>query len=193
VLNTLASQSRANIISSPSLMVLNNQKASIQVGDQVPVTTQAQQSTATTSNIVNNIEFRDTGVLLNVTPRVNPGGLVTMEVQQEVSNVAPGTASGSLTPTIQTRKISSTVAVQSGQTVVLGGLIRENKNRSQSGLPVLYKIPILGALFGTTRNEHRRTELVVLITPRAVNDARDAEAVTNEFRRKMKSLQPFKH
>lgn len=191
VINTLASQSRANIISSPSLMVLNNQKASIQVGDQVPVTTQQQQATTTTSNVINNIEFRDTGVLLNVTPRVNPGGLVTMEVQQEVSNVAPGTATGSLTPTIQTRKISSTVAVQSGQTVVLGGLIRENKNQSKSGLPWLYSLPVLGPLFGSTRNEHRRTELVVLITPRAVNNARDAEAVTNEFRRKMKSLQPF--
>ncbi len=190
VLNTLASDSRANIVSSPSLMVLNNQKASIQVGDQVPVTTQQQQSTSTTANVINTIEFRDTGVLLTVTPRVNAGGLVTMEISQEVSDVAPGTGD-SLTPTIQTRKIESTVAVESGQTVVLGGLIRDNRSESRSGIPGLYNLPVLGWLFGQRSASGRRTELVVLITPRAVRSAADAEAVTAEFRRKMHSLQPF--
>ena len=187
VLNTLASDSKLNIVSSPSLMVLNNQKASIQVGDQVPITTQQQQATATASTVVNNIEFRDTGVLLTVTPRVNAGGLVIMEIEQEVSDVAPETI-GTLTPTIQQRKINSTVAVQSGETVVLGGLIRENKNRAASGLPLLYQIPVLGLLFGQSSDSTRRTELVVLITPRAVQDASDARAVTNEFRIKMESL-----
>lgn len=189
VLNTLASESRAKIISSPSLMVLNNQKATIQVGDQVPITTQQQQATTTTSNIVNSIEFRDTGVLLSVTPRVNAGGLVIMEVEQEVSNVAANAATP-LTPTIQQRKINSTVAVQSGETVVLGGLIRENDNTSGSGVPVLRDIPMLGWFFGASSDELTRTELVVLITPRAVRGAVEAREVTDEFRRKMESLKP---
>ena len=190
VLNALASDSKLNIVSSPSLMVLNNQTATIQVGDQVPITTQQQQATATTSTVVNNIEFRDTGVLLTVTPRVNAGGLVIMELEQEVSDVAPGSA-GSLTPTIQQRKISSTIAVQSGETVVLGGLIRENKNRSKSGLPGLYQIPILGVLFGNDTESVRRTELVILLTPRAVQGADAARSITEEFRRKMEGLKPF--
>lgn len=190
VLNALASDSRLNVVSSPSLMVLNNQQASIQVGDQVPVTTQQQQATSTTSTVVNNVEFRDTGVLLTVTPRVNAGGLVVLELEQEVSDVAPGSA-GSLTPTIQQRKIDSTVAVQSGETVVLGGLIRENENRSRTGVPLLSRIPLLGWLFGTTTDSTRRTELVVLITPRAVQGAESARRITEEFRSKMESLKPF--
>ena len=190
VLNALASDSKLNIVSSPSLMVLSNRKASIQVGDQVPVTTQQQQATSADSNVVNNVEFRDTGVLLNVTPRVNPGGLVVLELEQEVSDVAPGSA-GSLTPTIQQRKIASTVAVQSGETVVLGGLIRENENESQSGVPWVSKIPLIGLLFRSEVKSTRRTELVVLITPRAVQDAAAARRITDEFRSKMKNLKAF--
>ena len=190
VLNILAQDSRANIVSSPSLMVLNNQQATIQVGDQVPITTQQQQSTASNSNVVNNIEFRDTGVLLTVTPRVNAGGLVIMDVEQEVSNVAPGDTT-TLTPTIQQRRISSTVAVHSAETVVLGGLIRENKSEIASGIPGLYSLPIVGPLFGTQTDQANRTELVVLITPRAVQGIHDARDVTEEFRRKMESLQPL--
>ncbi len=187
VLNTLASESKAKILSSPSLMVLNNQTASIQVGDQVPITTQQQQSTTGAANIINSIEFRDTGVLLAVTPRVNPGGLVIMDVEQEVSNVSP-TADSTLTPTIQQRKINSTVAVQSGETVVLGGLIRENSNSSERGIPGLRDIPVLGWFFGASRDELTRTELVVLITPRAVRGASQARQVTEEFRNKMDGL-----
>lgn len=190
VLNALASDSRLNIVSSPSLMVLNNQEASIQVGDQVPITTRQQQGTETGATLVNNVEFRDTGVLLTVRPRVNAGGLVIMELEQEVSDVAPG-SSGSLTPTIQQRKINSTIAIRSGETVVLGGLIRENKNRFDAGVPGLSRIPGLGWLFKTSTDSARRTELVVLITPTAVQDATAAERITEEFRRKMESLKPF--
>ena len=190
VLNALASDSRLNIISSPSLMVLNHQEASIQVGDQVPITTQQQQATATDSNIINNIEFRDTGVLLNVRPRVNANGLVVMEIEQEVSDVAPNSGN-SLTPTIQQRKINSTVAVQSGETVVLGGLIRENKSESESGVPGLSKVPGLGFLFGASNDTSRRTELVVLITPRAVRDPSVSREITEEFRERMGSLKPL--
>ena len=115
------------------------------------------------------------------------GWMVIMELEQEVSDVAPE-SSGSLTPTIQQRKINSTVAVQSGETVVLGGLIRENNNTSESGVPGLYKLPVLGLLFGRQTDNSRRTELVVLITPRAVQDASGARAVTEEFRDKLEGL-----
>ncbi len=193
VLNALADDSRLNVISSPSLMVLNNQTASIDVGDEVPITTQQQQSTVGgASPVVNNIEYRNTGVLLSVTPRVNAGGLVVMEVAQEVSNVAgESTGDANLTPTISKRSITTAVAVQSGQTVVLGGLIREQKTLGRSGIPGLYNLPLIGPLFGTTVDEQQRTELVVLITPRAVQDSADAAQVTDEFRSKMQSLRPL--
>jgi general secretion pathway protein D len=191
VLNALADDSRLNVISSPSIMVLNNQTASIDVGDEVPITTQQQQSTTGVSNVVNNIEYRNTGVLLSVTPRVNIGGLVIMDVEQEVSQVSSESAAGSLTPTISKRSITTPVAVQSGQTVVLGGLIREQKAVVRSGIPGLYNLPVIGPLFGTTSNEQVRTELVVLITPRAVQNAADAAQVTEEFRSKMESLRPL--
>ncbi len=189
VLNLLASESKLKVISSPSLMVLNNQTATIEVGDQVPITTQQQQSTVADANVVNSIEYRDTGVILTVTPRVNAGGLVTMEISQEVSDVTPN-PTDPLTPTIQQRKINSTVAIQSGETVVLGGLIRENDSFTSSGIPGLYNIPIIGFLFGQTTDDRSRTELVVLITPRAVQGAEEAREITNEFRDKMESLKP---
>ncbi|MDH3314422.1 MAG: type II secretion system secretin GspD [Gammaproteobacteria bacterium] len=189
VLNLLASESKLKVISSPSLMVLNNQTATIEVGDQVPITTQQQQSTLADANLVNSIEYRDTGVILSVTPRVNAGGLVTMEISQEVSDVSPN-PDAPLAPTIQQRKINSTVAIQSGETVVLGGLIRENDSFTSSGIPGLYNIPIIGFLFGQTSDERSRTELVVLITPRAVQGAEEARQITNEFRDKMESLKP---
>jgi len=193
VLNALAEDSRLNVISSPSLMVLNNQTAHIDVGDEVPVVTQQQQSTVGTSSpIVNNIEYRNTGVLLSVTPRVNAGGMVVMDIEQEVSQVvSDSTDTTSLTPTISKRSITTSVAVQSGQTVVLGGLIREQKVVSRSGIPGLYNLPIIGPLFGVTIDEQIRTELVVLITPRAVRNPAEAAQVTEEFRNKMESLRPL--
>ena len=112
-----------------------------------------------------------------------------MEIQQEINDVAPGTGA-SLTPTIRKRAINSSVAVQSGQTVVLGGLIRENRTMQRSGFPGLYRLPVVGNLFGSTNNDKRRTELVILITPRAIRDEREAARVTQEFRDKMQSLRP---
>ena len=191
VLNALAEDSRLNVISSPSLMVLNNQTASIDVGDEIPIITQQQQSTVSAdAPLLQNVEYRNTGVLLSVTPRVNAGGMVVMDVEQEVSQVASEDAT-SLTPTISKRSITTSVAVQSGQTVVLGGLIREQKVQSRSGIPGLYNMPIIGPLFGTTVEEQVRTELVVLITPRAVRDPAEAAQVTDEFRSKMESLRPL--
>lgn len=190
VLNTLATESRLSIISSPSLLVLNNHEASIQVGDEVPITTQQQQSTAVDANIINSIEYRDTGVLLTVKPRINSGGLVIMEVEQEASQVPSTGVADPLTPRIQQRKISSTVAVNSGDTIILGGLIQEGRDTSESGLPALHKVPFLGALFGNKADNQDRTELIVLITPRAVSNSTSALQVTEEYRQRLKKLIP---
>ena len=188
VLNTLASESNLSVISSPSLLVLNNEEASIQVGDEVPISVQQQQSTATTANIINSIEYRETGVLLKVKPRINAGGLIIMEVEQEVSQVPAANNSDPLTPRIRNRKIKSTVAVNSGDTIILGGLIQKNHDKSESGVPFLSEAPVIGSLFGTKSNSQGRTELIVLITPRAVRNSTAARQVTETFRQRLQQL-----
>jgi general secretion pathway protein D len=182
------------VISSPQLLVLDNQTARLQVGDQVPITVQqATPITGDVNTIVNSIELRDTGVILTVTPRVNAGGLVILEIQQEVSNVVRAetvTQSELATPTISQRLVSSTVAVQSGQTIALGGLITDNRNRSRSGVPILSSIPVIGVLFSTRNNTNDRTELLVLLTPRVIDSAERAQAVTDELRRRLTGILP---
>lgn len=191
VLNMLATESNLSVISSPTLLVLNNQEASIQVGDEVPVSTQQQQSTQANANIINSIEYRETGILLKVKPRINAGGLVIMDVVQEASLVPSTSNTDTLTPRIQQRKLKSTVAVNSGDTIILGGLIQDNGNRSESGVPVLHTLPLFGALFGNKADNQARTELLVLITPRAVSSRATALQVTEAFRRKLHTLIPL--
>ena len=196
VLEALESVTNVDVVSSPHLLVLDNQTARIQVGDQVPIT--VQQATSVTNPdapIVNSIELRDTGVILSVTPRVNASGLVVMELQQEVSNVArtgpQTTTSEQSTPTIAQRQISSTVAVQSGETIVLGGLIQDNRTDSLSGVPFLSRLPIVGPLFGTRDRTKDRTELLVLLTPRVIRGVAEARAITDEMRRRLQSVAPL--
>ena len=128
---------------------------------------------------------------LIVTPRVNSGGLVTMEIRQEVSTAVATTTSEIEAPTIQNRLIESVVAINSGETVVLGGLIQETRANSESGIPFLHRIPIIGKLFGQTSNETFRTELLILITPRVVSNRNDARAITDEYRRKLRGITPL--
>lgn len=169
VLNTLQSKTNVKVLSAPKIMTLNNEPATLQVGDQVPVVTQQAQSVdAAGAPIVNNIELRDTGVILQVTPRVNDSGTIILDISQEVSDVATTTSSGINSPTIQQRRLTSTVATKSGQMVALGGLIRERQVRTKSGIPVLSQIPIIGGLFGQKVNTGSRTELIILITPTVI-------------------------
>ncbi len=189
-LNVLATDSKVKVISSPHIMVTDNQAASIDVGDQVPTTTQSESviTGAVSSGVISSVQYVDTGVLLTVTPHINAGGMVTMEIDQEVSAANNTTTSTIDSPTISKRSIKSTVVVKSGETMVLGGLITENKTKSTSGLPFLSRIPILGALFGAQDYINDRTELVVLITPRVVANSAQAAEVTEEFRKKMGAL-----
>ncbi|TCV93142.1 type II/III secretion system protein, partial [Luteibacter rhizovicinus] len=180
----------AKILSAPSLVVLNNQKAHIQVGDQIPVNQTYINTTGSTNNQIGQVQYLDTGVILNVRPRVNPGGLVYMNISQVVS--APGvkdTTTGNFP--IQQREVATQVAVQSGQTVLLGGLIKQDENQSDTGIPGLNKLPIVGRLFGTTTRSRNRTELIVLITPRVVSNGEEAKQVTDEYQRKFESLRPL--
>lgn len=188
-LNLLASESDVNILSSPSLMVLDNQTATINVGDEIPVP--ARQSISNIDPIsptVNEITFRQTGITLSVTPRVSSSGLVTMEIRQEVATAAATTTSNIDAPTIQNRAIESVVAINSGETIVLGGLMQNQQTKSESGVPGLRRIPGIGKLFGSTSNEDSRTELLVLITPRVVRNRDDVRSITDEFRQKLPQL-----
>lgn len=187
-LDLLASENKINILSTPSLMVLNNQEAQINVGDKIPTQTGTVTSTiggaATTM-----IQYQETGVTLKIRPRVNAGGLVLMTVQQEIlSSPNAGSAPGStpnLTPTISQRKLLSTVAVHNGDTLALGGLIQETSSDGVTGIPVLSELPYIGWLFGSTLKSLQRNELVMLLTPRTVETRPDVTTVTNEFRRRL--------
>ena len=189
VLSALQDLTKVDVLSSPKLMVLNNQTATLEVGDQVPIATQSSVSTVSSdAPIVSSIEYKDTGVILTVTPRVNEGGLVLMDISQEVSDVAQTTSSTLNSPTINERKIGSTVAIQDGETIALGGLITDSRTTGRSGVPYLQDLPVLGQLFREDTKNATRTELLVLITPKVIRDGRDAAAVTADLRAKLMDL-----
>jgi general secretion pathway protein D len=192
VFNALEKITDVNVISSPHLLVLDNQTALLQVGDEVPIATQQAVSvTDPDAPVVNSIEQRDTGVILSVTPRVNASGLVFMEIEQESSDAVPTITSNLDSPTIRQRRVASTVAVQSGEAVVLGGLIRDSVRQEDTGLPILHRLPIIGPLFGVTDTINDRTELLVVLTPRVIRNPEQARAVTEELRRRLRGLVPL--
>ena len=186
VLDLLGSLSKVKVISAPHVMVLNNRTASIEVGDQVPIATSTAVGVITANApVVNTIQLLDTGIILRVTPRVGSGGLVLLDVNQEVSSSVPTTSSTINSPTIQQRKISSSIAVQDGQTIAIGGLISDTRTKSRSGIPWLMDLPYVGPLFSLRDDQVDRTELIVLITPRVVHNEREADDISEEFREKL--------
>ncbi len=190
ILDTLSTVTHVDVVSSPEVLVLNNHTATLEVGNQVPISTaQAVSVTAAQAPIVNSIGYLNTGVVLKVTPRVNQGGMVMMDISQEVSDPGPTTTSNIDSPTIQQRKIDSTVAIQDNETIALGGLITNTTTHGSTGLPLLSEIPGLGGLFGTQNRNIDRTELIVLITPHVVDNLQRARAVTDELRRRLPAVQ----
>lgn len=182
------------VLSSPSLVVQDNSEAILNVGDEVPIVTRSATNVEDTDSVVvNNIEYRDTGVILEVKPRISSNSMVAMEISQEVSRVATETSvqSDSLTPTIQQRKITSTINILSGQTVVLGGLIQESETDAQDKIPLLGDLPLLGPLFQNNNTQNTRTELIVIITPRIMRNAEDARDISSELRARMRSVSPL--
>jgi general secretion pathway protein D len=190
VLNALTAITQVKVISSPELLVLDNGTAHLEVGDQVPIATQSAVSVISPgAPVVNSVDYRDTGVILNITPRVSSSGLVLLDIDQEVSDVVKTTSSNIDSPTIQQRRIESSVAVNTGETIALGGLIQDHQSNTVTGIPVLSNIPILGNLFKSTDNEHNRTELLVLLSPKVIKNTSDARLATNELRQRLKGLQ----
>ncbi len=200
-INALQTNGNSKILSAPSMVVLNNQEAQITVGTQIPIvqtsivgyptTTGTSTNGEITNSGIGQVSYISTGVTLDVKPRVNPGGLVYMDITQEVS--APGTpAPGSVNPPISQRQLQTQIAVQSGQTVLLGGLISENDISSDSGVPGLSSIPLLGKLFGNTDKNRTRTEIIVLITPQVITNSEDARLMTEEYKSRLESLAPLR-
>ena len=186
IVNALETVTNVRVVSSPLLLVLDNQTAALQVGNEVPISTQSSVSTlAPGAPVINSIEYRNTGVILDVTPRVNTGGLVTLELGQEVSDAVQTTSSTLNSPTFEQRRVESTIAVQDGEAIAIGGLIRDRDERTSSGMPLLKDIPVLGFLFGTTANQNNRTELLILLTPRVVGGQEEGQRLTNEIRRRL--------
>ncbi len=184
-LNALADKSLLRVLSNPSLLVLDNHTAVIQVGQQQPIknaTTVSSQDLVTES-----ITYKDTGVMLSVTPSVNAGGLVTMDIVQQVTDVGEvDAATGQRS--FMNRQIQSRVAVRSGESIVLGGLIRDNESNGRSGVPVLADLPVIGALFSTTNDTRQRTELLVLLTPRALENDDALRQASQEMRERMRGI-----
>jgi general secretion pathway protein D len=188
-LNALSSRTHVEVISSPVVVTLDNQEATLQVGDEVPIVTQSAVSVVTPdAPIINSVQYRETGILLKVKPRISPTGAVTLEVTQEASEVAATTTSGIDSPTIQQRRFHSTVSVADGQTVALGGLIRANRTRTNSGVPLLADIPVLGAAFRNSTRTVRRTELIVFLTPRIVRTSADAASITSDLQQRLERV-----
>ena len=186
VLQMLGTDGRARIEFAPKLLVLDNEKGIVNVGSRISINTGT--STGTGGNTVTTNQYIDTGVLLTVTPRINAGGRVTMEINQEVSS-ANRAVTGNNNPDIDNRKAQTTVNVASGETMVLAGLIREQRDYATAGVPFLSKIPFIGGLFGTQTRNTNRTELVVMITPTVITNNDEARAVTEELRKKLPGLE----
>jgi general secretion pathway protein D len=186
IINALHAYTDVKVLSNPSLVVVDNQAATLQVGDQVPVTTGSATVLSTSNTVVNTIDYRNTGIILRVVPRINSNGKVLLDVEQEISNVANNANSGTLTPTLSQRKVKSSVAVTSGQTVLLAGLISETQNRTRSGVPLLDSLPGIGDAFTQNQKGIQRTELIIFIRPQIIRDGVDASVVAEELRSKMR-------
>ncbi|RZI67259.1 MAG: type II secretion system protein GspD, partial [Pseudomonas sp.] len=188
-LHALEQSGRTQVLSAPSLVVMNNQQAQIQVGDNIPIS-QTTVNTSTTTATLSSVEYVQTGVILDVVPRINPGGLVYMDIQQQVSDANDTATDANGNPRISTRSVSTQVAVQSGQTVLLGGLIKQDNADTVSAVPYLGSIPGLRWLFGNTVKSKKRTELVVLITPRVITSNSQARQVTDDYRQQLQLIKP---
>ena len=191
-LNAVASKNKLKVLSSPHLMTADNHEAHILVGNEVPIIT-TQSSTNElqfqgTSGILQNIQYRDTGVILTVLPQVNSEGLVNMQIRQEVSQIASATTGGIASPTFSTREAETTVVVQSGETIVIGGIIDDTVDRTRSGVPFLMDIPVIGRAFRVDSDNVMRTELIVLLTPHVVRDRQESRQATDAFKSRLEGM-----
>ncbi|AYG93961.1 type II secretion system protein GspD [Brevundimonas naejangsanensis] len=188
VLNALSAVTDVQLLSTPRILVLSNESAQLQVGDQVPIITQTATGLNDDSRVVNSVQYRDTGVVLSVTPRVSESGRMFIQVEQEVSEVAGTTSSDIDSPTIQQRRLSTRIQVDDGQLVVMGGLLRSSRSLGDTGVPYLSRIPALGALFRSREDTQRQTELVMFLRPTVIRARQDIDAVTGEMLGRLQAL-----
>jgi general secretion pathway protein D len=182
-LTALDTSSKSKVLSNPHIMAVDNTLAKIQIGDRIPINTQTQLSGVATTTTTTT-SYLDTGLTLSVTPRINAGGLVSMDISVEYS--IPGAQTDpTLGPPVTSRSAQTTVIVHSGETLLMGGLVKETGTIGSSGLPLLSRIPVLGAAFGTQDIANSRTELLLIITPRVIADDTQMREVTEELRKKM--------
>jgi general secretion pathway protein D len=185
ILDALQTVSDVKVLSNPSVVVLDNQVATLQVGDQIPVTTGTATVLTAANQVVSTIDYRNTGIILRVVPRINSNGNVVLDIEQEISNVANTSSATTQTPTVSQRKIKSSIAVATGQSVLLAGLICERRDRSRAGIPLLNQIPGVGDLFSHQNVTAARTELIVFIRPQIIRDSVDAHYVAEQLRGKL--------
>ncbi len=187
ILDALHAVTSVKVLSNPSLVVINNQVATLQVGDVVPVSTGSATVLTTSNTVVNTIDYRNTGIILRVAPRISANGNVRLDVEQEISNVPTSSSNTpNLTPTVSERKVKSSILVANGQTVLLAGLISEQQNGTRNALPVFDQIPVLGDAFGHQDNNTTRTELIIFIRPQIIHNSSDAHIVAEELRSKLR-------
>ncbi|MCJ2047996.1 type II secretion system secretin GspD [Methylobacterium sp. J-078] len=193
VVNALQGITRVNVISSPNITVMDNRTAKLQVGDQVPIVKQTGQSAlAAGAPILNQIEMKDTGVILSVTPRVNKNGLVVLDINQEVSDVVPTTTSSINSPTIRQRRVATSIAVNDGHSLAIGGLVQEKALITNESLPVLGDLPLIGPAFRNRVDSRVRTELIIFIRPRVIRGTGEADRIAEDFRQQLKTMMPVR-
>ena len=187
ILTALHNVTGVKVLSNPSIVVVNNQSATLEVGNQVPISTGSATVLTTNNTVVNTVDYRNTGIILHVAPRVSANGDVRLDIEQEISSVVPSNnAATALTPTIQERKVKSSISIANGQTVLLAGLIQDQKNENKSGIPLLDDLQGIGNAFSNQDNTKMRTELIIFIRPQIIRDSQDAHTVAEELRSKLR-------
>jgi general secretion pathway protein D len=190
LINALASRSQVRSLATPHVIAADNREAHILIGEEIPILSSTQQSLIGDSSdrLLSSVQYRDTGKILTILPQINSAGLVNMEITQEVSAVGASIFGNTNSPSFTSRETETTVVVQDGQSVLIGGIIDDQMTRSRSGVPFLMDIPVLGRLFRTESDQTDRTELIVLITPHVIRNRLEAQSVTDEFEERIRGL-----
>ena len=187
-LRALQDRTNVKVLSAPHIIAADNREASIQVGESIPILTSTQTSNVGLSNTVNSVQYRDTGKILSVLPQVNSKGLVNLQLRQEVSDVGDRVFGATGSPSFTTREVETTLVVDNGETVLIGGIIDDKIEHSRSGVPYLMDIPVLGRLFRDERDRVERTELLITITPFVIRNREEARAVTDDFSSRIEGI-----
>jgi general secretion pathway protein D len=189
LINALATRSQVRSLATPHVIAADNREAHILIGEEIPILTSTATNIGTSDPFVsNNIQYRDTGKILTIVPQINSAGLVNMEIRQEVSGVKEDTFGNTNSPSFTSRETETTVVVQNGESVLIGGIIDDQIQRSRSGVPFLMDLPVLGRIFRTERDQVDRTEIIILITPHVIRNRKEARSVTEEFEERIQGL-----